>query len=143
MRKFAAAIVVAVLLVVPGSPVQAHHRPGPCSIHWLREWREHRNVEPIRSLVKCAARRWPVPGGVRKALAVASCESHFEPDAYGNGNAGVYQHRLRYWPGRYDDFTYPSWRLFESAYNGRTNVIVTMRMVHRYGWGPWEEGVCA
>ena len=142
MSKFVAAVVVAALVLVAG-PASAHHRPGPCPIHWMREWRENRNVQPIRNLIVCATRRWSVPGGTSKALAVASCESGFRPDAYSNGNAGVFQHRVPYWPARYRDFTQPWWRLADPARNGRTNVIVSVVMIHRGGWGPWEGGSCA
>jgi hypothetical protein len=141
-RKALMAAVVVVLLMLPGV-AHAHHRPGPCDLHWWKAWSTRHDTEPIKDLIRCAAARWPVVGGASKALAVAGCESGFRPDAYGNGNAGVFQHRLPYWPGRYDRFTYPSWHLFSSVYNGRTNVIVSIRMVHAGGWGPWEGGICA
>lgn len=139
MRRVLTAIVVAIVFTVgPNLPVEAHHRPGPCDIHWWRAWKDDRNVEPIKRLIRCAAARWPVPGGAEKALDVARCESGFRPNAYGNGNAGVFQHRLPYWEGRYEAYTRRRWRLFESVYNGRTNVIVSIRMAHDIGWGPWS-----
>lgn len=129
-------------------PARAHHRPGPCSAdrhHWWKAWNEDRNVEPIKRIIRCAALRWPVAGGPRKALSVAACESGFRPNAYANGNAGVYQHRIRngsrytgWWEDRYARFTRPRWRLFPGVYNGRTNVIVSIRMAHAGGWGPWS-----
>lgn len=80
---------------------------------------------------------------MEKALDVARCESGLNPDAYGNGNAGLFQHNLRYWSGRYERFIEgnklrSTWGLSASAYSGRTNAIVTALMVRRGGWGPWS-----
>jgi hypothetical protein len=88
----------------------------------------------VRRLIRCAAGRWSVPGGAAKAVDVARCESGFEPDAYSTGNAGVYQHSTRYWPDRAQNWGFRGW----SVYNGRANVIVTIRMVHRFGWDAWS-----
>lgn len=140
MRRLLTAALAATL-VLGAAPSEAHHRPGPCARdrhHWYRPWIEHHDVDPIKRIIRCAARRWTVPGGPTFALAVARCESGFRPDAYGNGNGGVYQHRLTYWPGRYDAYARDRWRLYPSVYNGRTNVIVSIRMAHRQGWGAWS-----
>jgi hypothetical protein len=68
------------------------------------------------------------------ALYVANRESKFHPNAYNpSGCAGIYQHMLRYWPGRAAAYGFRGW----SAFNARANIIVTMRMVNRSGWGPW------
>jgi hypothetical protein len=140
MRRIVTAALIATLIGGIGSapPAQAHHREGPCAVHWWKAWTEHRDVGPIKDLIRCAAARWAVPGGAPKALDVAACESGFRPNTYWNGNAGVFQHRTRYWDGRYDDFTRSRWGLRPSVYNGRTNVIVSIRMAHRYGWGAWS-----
>ena len=45
--------------------------------------------------------------------------------------AGIYQHLRHYWPGRARVYGFRGW----SAFNARANIIVTMRMVHRGGWG--------
>ena len=137
-RTLTAIALVVAFTIGPNLPAEAHHRPGPCSVHWVKEWRENRNVEPIKAIIRCAVGRWPVPGGSAKALSVAACESGFRPNAYGNGNAGVYQHRQPYWEGRYDTYTRRRWHLYTSVYNGRTNVIVSIRMAHVYGWGAWS-----
>ena len=69
------------------------------------------------------------------ALAVADRESQFRPNAYNpSGCAGIYQHMLKYWPGRAAAYGFPGW----SAFNARANIIVTMRMVVQDGWGPWS-----
>lgn len=99
-----------------------------CDISWTKGDRY------VKKLIRCAARRWPVPGGPDKALDVARCESGFEPDAYGNGNGGVYQQRLTYWPDRARRWGFRGYRV----YNGRANVIVSVRMAHAVGWSPWS-----
>jgi hypothetical protein len=137
------AAVLALIVIFGGGPAEAHHRPGPCPIHWLQAWRKHRDVEPIKDLIRCAAWRWPVPGGPAFALDVAWCESRFRPNAVNGRSQGLYQHVVDYWPGRYERWTYPRWRLYPSIWNARTQAIVTMRMVHAGGWGPWEGGACA
>jgi hypothetical protein len=40
---------------------------------------------------------------------------------------------LEYWPGRAAAYGFPGW----SAFNARANIIVTMEMAQRDGWGPW------
>jgi hypothetical protein len=50
----------------------------------------------------------------------------------------VFQHRLPYWNGRFDSLTSRWWHLRPSVYNGRTNVIVSIRMAHFGGWGAWS-----
>jgi hypothetical protein len=89
----------------------------------------------VRQLIRCAATRWSVPGGALMALYVADRESNYDPQAYNpSGAAGIYQHLLSYWPGRATTYGFHGW----SAFNARANIIVTMKMVHGSGWGPWS-----
>ena len=67
-------------------------------------------------------------------MSVARCESGFRPRAYSGGNAGVFQQRVVYWRGRARRFGFRGW----SVYNGRANVIVSIRMAHTTGWGDWS-----
>jgi hypothetical protein len=101
-----------------------------CPIDWRKgPWH-------VKKLIRCAAHRWQVPGGARTALRIANRESHFRPRAYNaySGAAGIFQHLLRYWPGRAYTYGFKRW----SAFNARANIIVTMRMVKRTGWSPWS-----
>lgn len=96
----------------------------------------------MERLILCATRLWPVPGGYLEALRIAHRESGdpwIWPWAYNpSGCAGTYQHMLRYWAGRVADWWNDAWLwTTPSAFNPRANVIVTMRMVHAHGWGPW------
>ena len=121
-------------------PLPARAAEGPCTgFQWRRP-------PEVARMIHCVWPRFDVGhGGPRKAVRVARCESGLRWDAYGNGNGGVFQHRLVYWPGRYDSFigSNPlrrSWGLGESVYNARTNVIVSALYVRRLGWSAWTCG---
>lgn len=132
----AALLIAAILTVAPASISQAaipegryQVPPKICNIDW------NKGTWQVRQLIRCAAAYWHVPGGAETALAIADRESQFRPHAYNpSGCAGIYQHMLRYWPGRASVYGFPGW----SAYNARANIIVTMRMVKQDGWGPWS-----
>ena len=101
------------------------------------DWRD--GTWQIKQLIRCAARHWNTPGTPRQAIAVARCESHLRPRAYNpNGYAGLFQQATRYWPTRADHFGQPD----RSVYNGRANVIVSIRMAAgTNSWSAW--GGCA
>ncbi len=134
-RHAVAALSIAVILtIVPASISQAvpegrHQVPARiCNYDW------HKGTWQIKQLIRCAAHYWKVPGGADTALAIADRESHFHPTAYNpSGCAGIFQQMLRYWPGRASAYGFAGW----SAFNARANIIVSMRMVARGGWGPW------
>ena len=97
--------------------------------------------DTVRGTIWCATHQWPVPGGAPKAVRVARCESGLNPNAYYANNGGVFQQNLTYWPGRQDGYqraTGPRWSVVESVYNARANVLVSIRMAHFGGWGPWS-----
>ena len=98
-----------------------------CSIDWRN------GTFAVRKLVRCAARFYGV--NVDKALYVANRDSHFHARAYNSWSCakGIYQHLCRYWPSRASAYGFDNW----SAFNARANIMVTMRMVRRYGWAPW------
>jgi hypothetical protein len=102
-----------------------------CDIDWRR------STFQLKRLIRCAARRWHVSGGPDKAVRVARCESRLDPHAYNSGGyAGVYQQATRYWPTRATTYGFHDY----SVYNGRANIMVSVRMAHRGGWGPWACG---
>jgi hypothetical protein len=87
----------------------------------------------VKKLIRCAAHHYGVSADM--ALYVAHRESRFRPTAF-NGYScakGIYQHLCRYWPTRASTYGFNDW----SAFNARANIMVTMRMVRRGGWGPW------
>lgn len=110
---------------------------GPCDLRRLAD-------EGVRSfsrrLIRCATERWEVPGGADKAVCIADAESNLNPRATSAGGEylGLFQHSAEAWPERLETWTRPAWGLDESALSGRTNAIVTARMVNENGWGPWE-----
>jgi hypothetical protein len=102
-----------------------------CDIEWRR------STFQLKRLIRCAARRWNVSGGPHKAIRVARCESRLDPHAYNPGGyAGVFQQATRYWPGRATTYGFHDY----SVFNGRANIMVSVRMAHRGGWGPWACG---
>lgn len=128
----AAAIALPALLSFVPPSAHAADRPVPkrvCDFDWKESKRE------VKRLIRCAARRWGSPGGADKALDIARCESGFNTGAYNPGGyAGVYQHAVRYWPERADRWGFPD----RSVYNGRANIIVSVRMARSAdGWHIW------
>jgi hypothetical protein len=139
LKKWTLFLVVAMFTTTLLSPpANAHHKSGPCAIHWQRPYYEHHDIRPVKRLIRCAVRHWPVIGGVRKALDVARCESGYRPDADGGSSEGVYQHVNTYWPGRAERFLRDRWHIGHSIWNARAQVIVTVRMVRSGGWSPWS-----
>lgn len=131
-------------LLLP-SPAPAHHAEGPCDMHRM-------DGEGVRHfskrLIRCAVRSFgPVGGGLETAICIARRESGLRPDASSQTGMylGLYQHSAEYWPDRYDTWTLTRWDMPESALSGRTNAVVTIRMVSAAGsWrkAGWERGEC-
>jgi hypothetical protein len=129
---FAAFITAAFAVAAPaGIAGAADEVPAEvCDYDW-QEGRWH-----VKRLIKCAARRWDSPGSPDLAVGVARCESNLSPSAYNpdGGYAGLFQHARRYWPGRADRWGQPD----RSVFNGRANVIVSIRMAAALGsWDAW------
>jgi hypothetical protein len=130
-RRFTAALIITVLLsLVPATATPAVAKRSDIRRSFCEhDWREGKRE--VRGLIRCAVERSHVPGGADKAIQVARRESGLRPRAYNSaGYAGLYQHSTDYWPGRARDYGFPRW----SAFNGRANAIVSIRMIHRQGW---------
>jgi hypothetical protein len=135
-RRTLVLLIATSALLVGGVGVQsasAHHKPGKCDFHWVNE--EGYSTWGIKRIIRCAVWHYPVAGGADKALAVARCESRFNPYANGGPYKGVFQQASRYWDDRYRAFG--GQYLAPGIYNGRTNILVSIRMAHRWGWGHW------
>ena len=133
--RILAIAVLAVTLLAPAIPASADHRSGPCNIHQ----RDDETVQDqMRRIIRCAVDLWDVPGGADKAICIAVAESGLDPKAVSAGGdyLGLYQHGADAWPDRYDEWTRPKWELNDSALSGRTNAIVTIRMVRSYETWP-------
>lgn len=130
------AVILLAVLAVP-APVNAHHLPGPCDVH-------QRHGETVREyskrLIRCAVGLWPVGGGPTKAICIADAESHLNPGTKSAGGTylGLFQQSAVEWPDRFDTSTRRAWKLDPSALSGRSNAIVTIRMVNANGWGSWR-----
>jgi hypothetical protein len=131
-------IVTPALTATPAAAYEnhyTHHQIDTC--HMRRN--DRFNDAEVRDTIRCAARAFGV--SVTKSLNVAWCESKYKTDAYNSGGyAGVYQQSIRYWPPRQNAYD-PGrgrWDIRESVRNGRSNVLVSIRMVRRGGWGPWS-----
>jgi hypothetical protein len=134
-RRLVVAAVASVLfpLSFPPTTASAGSAPGPCHLHQ----REGETVHAFaRRQIRCAVRELgEVPGGATRAICIARRESGLVPTASSPTGRylGLFQHAKTYWPWRYDTYTRPEWELPERALNGRTNAIVTIRMVRRFG----------
>ena len=138
LRRLVVAAVASVLLplALPPTAALAGFLPGPCHLH-------RGDGETVRAhmkrTIRCAVQTLgPVPGGVERAICIASRESGLDPAATSPTGAyrGLFQHARRYWPARYDRYTREAWALPERVLHGRTNAVVTVRMVVAAGtWG--------
>jgi hypothetical protein len=122
-----AAILTAAPATVASAAGEVPHRI--CSY----DWRD--GTWQIKQLIRCAARRWSAPGSPDQAVAVARCESGLRPHAYNSGGyAGLFQQATRYWPSRAHHYGQPD----RSVYNGRANIIVSVRMAaSANSWSDW------
>jgi len=136
-RRLGAILLVVALaapLSVLGSTAGAVRTPPhPCDL-------PRRDGETIqhhsRRLIDCAVGAFgPIRGGASRAVCIAKRESGLVPSASSKTGEylGLYQHAADYWPSRYDTYTKARWDLSASALNGRSNAIVTVRMVRAMG----------
>ena len=127
--------------VAPSAATPRDDRPGPCP---LTRVDGETTQDFSRRMITCAAERWPVPGGAEKAVCIADRESGLIPTASSPTGQylGLFQHSAAAWGDRYLEWTRPAWALKPNALNGRTNAVVTMRMVNAEGWGPWAGVGC-
>jgi hypothetical protein len=116
---------------------------GPCD--FLRKDGETVEAFSERRIICAVERFGPVPGGKDRAVCIAKRESGLDPNATSEPTGqyrGLYQHDRDFWPWRYDTYTKKVWELSPRVLNGRTNAIVTIRMVvdfgtwKRAGWPP-------
>jgi hypothetical protein len=128
---------LALTLLAPATLAGAGEQTGPCD---LTRKADETIRGKMKRIIQCATDRWEVRGGARRAICVADAESDLNPRAStaGGDYLGLYQHIATAWPGRFDTWTRRSWNLNESALSGRSNAIVTIRMVNADGWGPWR-----
>jgi hypothetical protein len=137
IRTALVALTTLAVVAAAATPAAAYHRAGPCDFH-------RRADETIRHFSKrrivCAVERFgPVRGGTARAICIARRESGLYPTATSPTGEyrGLYQHDRDWWGWRFDTFTKRRWDLSKRALNGRTNAIVTIRMVSHFD--SWRE----
>ncbi|TMK37472.1 MAG: hypothetical protein E6G58_01915 [Actinobacteria bacterium] len=137
-RRVRTVLLVAVLvsstpMLVPPPAAAGRHPDHPCEL----ARRDGETVQHFsKRLIGCAVGAYgPVRGGTTRAICIARRESGLIPSATSPKRRylGLYQHSATYWPWRFDTYTQPSWMLSSSALSGRSNAIVTVRMVHALG----------
>lgn len=109
-----------------------------CHEPWLSSYMDG-DSRPIKRMLACAVKLWPVPGGIDKAISVVDCESKFDPFAVNESgrHIGLFQHDRRYWLARWRrwglDLGVP-----QNPTNAWSSIIVSVRIINRYGWGAWS-----
>lgn len=129
MLRVSLLLALVAALLAPATASLAHHHPGyrACDFHWWKgRWH-------TKQLIRCQSERSEV--GTDVALRVARCESGLRPKAYNpaSGASGIFQQLSRYWPRRAKRYGFEDWDVF----NGRANIIVSLRMAAHDGWGHW------
>jgi hypothetical protein len=146
-KRFVVAVVTLPLLIgvtATASPTVSTVS-GPCDLTRRASESTH---HLMRRRISCAVDRFgPVGGGAPTATCIAKRESGLDPDAKSATGKylGLYQHAATMWPDRFERWTQRSWALSRRALNGRSNSIVTIRMVHaRGGWkaAGWPKKGC-
>jgi hypothetical protein len=144
MKRIVAALTALTLAGIAGGlPASAEDRhqdlrERTCRFQWMDPgtWTDREE----RRTAACVEAKWPVPGGLPKMLQVGSCESGWYRLANNGGNyLGLFQHAASYWSGRVGSLMPRAWRLGQWSrwQNSRAQIVVTARMVHSGGWGPW------
>jgi hypothetical protein len=126
LRLLAVALAALLVWALAPQPAGAFHKfpKWQCGYHWEQgKW--HR-----KQLIKCQAQRKGLSGA--KAINVANCESHLDPNAKGGGGLylGLFQQHKGYWPERARSAGFAGC----SAFNGRANACVSLAMAKRSGW---------
>ena len=114
-------------------------RDTECRYQYLDGHRGWSTWEVKRTIV-CATERWGV--STSTALYVADRESNFGQYATNrySGACGVFQNLPQYWPDRVmslkDDKPWFE-PISTSCYDARSNILASLHMADRYGWGAW------
>ena len=134
-RRFLATVVTLslILAVVTMAPTHATPGLGPCDL-------SPRTGESVAHLmrrrIRCSVDRFgPIGGGAARAICIAKRESGLDPRAESTTGRylGLFQQSSKMWLGRYKAWTRARWELSKNARNGRSNALVTIRMVRAAG----------
>lgn len=148
MKLLTTVLIAGLLLIAMPATFATAQGQGPCSEDRF-DTKPRMGAATVAhknsNLIECAAHRWSVSGGASKAKSVARCESGLWTWAHTSGTSyyGLFQHGISYWDSRVHHFIKHRWfphkRLRDiGPYNGRANAIISIRMAHGGGWGPWS-----
>lgn len=134
-RRFLATVVTLPLILILVTMTPTHAKPGvgPCD---LTANPGESVAHLMRRRITCSVDRFgPVGGGATRAICIAKRESGLDPTASSATGEylGLFQQASKMWPSRYKAWTQTAWQLSTNAKNGRSNAIVTIRMVHAAG----------
>jgi hypothetical protein len=134
-RRFLATVVTLPLILILVTMTPTHAKPGvgPCD---LTANPGESVAHLMRRRITCSVDRFgPVGGGATRAICIAKRESGLDPTASSATGEylGLFQQSSKMWPSRYKAWTQTAWQLSTNAKNGRSNAIVTIRMVHAAG----------
>lgn len=134
MMRMLLVIVLGLATLSISAPVPAQARNPECRFGI-------ESVRAVKATIRCVAAKLPRVGAP-KAIAIARRETGLGQDEINDvsGACGIYQHYpRRVFKSRYRE--YYGHKRWGSAPNkclhDRTNIIVSLTMVNRGGWGPW------
>jgi hypothetical protein len=140
LRRVSLAALALAVIMGTTSPTASPHSDEiqQCKFNWMdaRTWTHDEEIRTAR----CALDRWPVSGGLAKFRSVGDCESGWSRFAFNPAGpyVGIFQHDLWSWGYRVRAYEPLRWDLKLQWTNPRTQIVVTARMVHMGGWGPWS-----
>jgi hypothetical protein len=155
MRKYLISGVLTALLVSIYGLALIQGPPSAEAVHdgqanWRMEHCRYQSVDPgywtqreVHMLIHCAVEKWKESHSI--ADYVANRESKMLYNAYNasSGACGVYQHLSKFWGGRvaaYNKSHLGGLHVKDTrCFNARANVLVSLWMVDRGGWGPWGQ----
>lgn len=128
----------ATLFVSAAAPIAEAEVKDPQRYCRTSEGNGFSNKDVVQA-IRCAVGKWAVPGGVRKAVSIARCESGLNERARLGQFSGVFQQGSSWWNGRFQHYNpRHGFRLHHSIWNARSNVVISIKMMHTVGLSPWS-----
>lgn len=128
------------MMLLGSAHAEASPRPPRIDKEQCRRGIEtHKNV---KQTIWCVAKILVIPGGPGKAVRIADRETGLGDDEVNDisGACGIFQHNpASVFGSRYNQYMQKRWKPApRKCLNDRTNIIVSLTMVNRAGWGPWR-----